>query len=381
MFKQDLAKLNVEDVASEMQQIFYELVFFPFLQTIIQKQPSKAPAMLQLWQGLKGLIQRWAELLVVNRHYCSAESVIHETFVSQECSIEHNFPLPDGSLQKVVGEFDSLIFNFELQRLCVVEFKTYQPVDLASQLAQVALYSYMLWAKHNSPVDAAVYSVLPEFKEYYFSWEQLAETVHQLIPHKLQQMRQWLKWQPPQTNPPPPTSQSHLCDICPQQTKCQSFFDAEAEPQYSRTQAEPGYEAGESVAPSQPGYEAEESETPSDKLEENTNNSTLKSDRTGKELVTTLKSFGIDVNFQGATVAPAFIRVKLKPHAGVKVNSILKLSNDLQVQLGLADPPLIAPQAGYISVDLPRQDRNCAKFEQYIQSQSLPTQAAVKIAI
>ena len=369
IFKQDLAKLDVEDVASQMQQIFYELVFFPFLQTIIQKQPSKAPAMLQLWQGLKGLIQRWAELLVVNRHYCSAESVIHETFVSQECSIEHNFPLPDGSLQKVVGEFDSLIFNFELQRLCVVEFKTYQPVDLASQLAQVALYSYMLWAKHNSPVDAAVYSVLPEFKEYYFSWEQLAETVHQLIPHKLQQMRQWLKWQPPQTNPPPPTSQSHLCDICPQQTKCRSFFDAEAEPQYSRTQAQSGYE------------NIEESETPSNKLEENTNNPTLKSDRTGKELVTTLKSFGIGVNFQGATVAPAFIRVKLKPHAGVKVNSILKLSNDLQVQLGLADPPLIAPQAGYISVDLPRQERDSAKFEQYIQPQSLPTQAAVKIAI
>jgi len=52
---------------------------------------------------------------------------------------------------------------------------------------------------------------------------------------------------------------------------------------------------------------------------------------------------------------------KAQTHAGVKVSSILRLSN-LQVQLGLADSPLIAPQAGYISVDLPRSDRQVASF-------------------
>jgi len=58
--------------------------------------------------------------------------------------------------------------------------------------------------------------------------------------------------------------------------------------------------------------------------------------------------------------------VKLKPHLGVKVSSLLRLSADLQVQLGIANPPLIAPQAGYVSVDLPRFDRQVAGFEDYV---------------
>ena len=68
-----------------------------------------------------------------------------------------------------------------------------------------------------------------------------------------------------------------------------------------------------------------------------------------------------------AAVTPAFIRVKLKPNLGVKVSSLLRLLADLQVQLGLKNPPFIAPQAGYVSIDLPRTGRQIAKFEDHIQ--------------
>jgi len=54
------------------------------------------------------------------------------------------------------------------------------------------------------------------------------------------------------------------------------------------------------------------------------------------------------------------------------------------VQLGIANPPLIAPQAGYVSVDLPRPDRQVARFEDYVgatQASPLPSIASVKIAI
>jgi S-DNA-T family DNA segregation ATPase FtsK/SpoIIIE len=105
-------------------------------------------------------------------------------------------------------------------------------------------------------------------------------------------------------------------------------------------------------------------------------------------LVETLKSFKVNVDYLGAAVGPAFIRVKLKPHLGVSVTSLLKKSADLQVQLGIANPPLIAPQAGYVSVDLPRPDRQVARFEDYIQPVvgvghvvPLPPTAPVKIAI
>ena len=87
------------------------------------------------------------------------------------------------------------------------------------------------------------------------------------------------------------------------------------------------------------------------------------------------------MDYQGAAVGPAFIRVKLKPHLGVKVASIVKLSADLQVQLGILLPPLIAPQPGYVSLDLPRSDRQVAQFDNYIKRQNVPEDAAVKIAI
>ena len=163
-------------------------------------------------------------MLVINRRYCSAETLISNTFISGERNLEYYFDLPNGTKQLIRGEFDCLVFNFELKRLCMVEFKTYQPVDSAAQLAQVSLYSYMLSKQKKTPVDSAVYCVLPEFKEYKYSWEQLENTVHQLIPYKLLQMQNWLSWESPNPNPPPATTKPYLCEICPQQQKCQTFF-------------------------------------------------------------------------------------------------------------------------------------------------------------
>ena len=339
LFNPSTTQLNVDQITSEIQQLFYQIKFFPYLQDVIVQDGSKAPVLLQVWQGLQGLIKKFTELLVINRRYCSAETLISNTFISGERNLEHYFDLPNGTKQLIRGEFDCLVFNFELKRLCMVEFKTYQPVDLAAQLAQVSLYSYMLSKQKKTPIDSAVYCVLPEFKEYKYSWEQLENTVHQLIPHKLLQMQNWLSWESPNPNPPPMTTEPYLCEICPQQQKCQTFF----------------------------GVEKEETSINADKI--------------GEDLVNTLQSFGVGVEYHGAAVSPAFIRVKLKPNSGVKVNSILKLSADLQVQLGLNYPPLIAPQAGYVSVDLPRQDRQIAKFEDFIQKQFLAPTAPVKIAI
>ncbi|WP_442994252.1 hypothetical protein [Scytonema sp. PRP1] len=231
LFKPSAAQLQVEEIASGMQQLFYEVKFYPYLQQVVKKDANQAQALLQVWQGLQRLIKRFAELLIVNRRYCDAETVIRKTFITEERTLEYYFNLPDGTRQRVGGEFDCLVYNFELKRLCVVEFKTYQPADASAQLAQVALYSYMLWQKKKVAVDSAVYCVLPEFKEYQYTWEQLENTVHHLIPYKLQQMQQWLSWEPPNPNPPPPTTQPYLCEICPQQQKCQTYFvDARLDP-------------------------------------------------------------------------------------------------------------------------------------------------------
>jgi hypothetical protein len=562
LFEPEADRLQKEVIAIQMEQLFYQLYFDPYFQEVTQKEPSKVQPLFQIWQGLRGLMRRWAELLVKNRHYCSAAEVINQTFiVDPELKVvQHQFTLPNGKKQLVKGQFDSLIFDCERQRLCVVEYKTYEPVDPSAQLAQVALYSYLLWQQKKLPVDSAIYCVLPEFKEYYYSWEQLEKTVHQLIPHKLQQMRQGLVWESPQPNPPPPTPQPHLCKICPQQQKCQTFFKSESKklpsyltepadirsliaqlasvptvwldtevadwntpnPRLSLIQvlADSTDKAGEfayvldvldkpdlvidfvnhimvnpqiekvfhnasfdlkflgnqqaqnvtctykmvrkltrdshsnplqvsnkklktlavelcqfsnvdteeqgsdwgrrPLTPKQLQYAkmdtvylahvhrrllelsqasaTEKSKTtsfsvtsgtaepPQVELEMDTTpkpekEATVDADAIAQQLVETLQSFKIDVDYLGAAVGPAFVRVKLKPNLGVKVNSLLKLSADLQVQLGIANPPLISPQAGYVSVDLPRSDRQVARFEDYIQPQATPPDAPVQIAI
>lgn len=380
-------QLEVETIALQMQQLFYQLAFFAYLQETIQTDPGKAQALHQLWQGLTGLIRRWAELLIINRRHCDAAEVIPKTFLAQELKVKHFFDLQDGTQQLVQGKFDSLIYDFEHHRLCVVEYKTYQSVDQAAQLAQVALYGYMLQSKIGVPINSAVYSVLPDWKELTFTWQQLADAVHNLIPGRLQQMRQWLTWEPSQPNPPPPTTQpERLCDICPQRKKCQTFFvvdgnqvtSAIAQP-YSKASPQPI--KPEVVVPQPAEVEKPQTAKAETSQQEKKSPSTSIANGMGKDLVATLQSFGVSVDYQGAAIGPAFIRVKLKPHLGVKVSSILKLSDDLRVQLGLADPPLIAPQAGYVSVDLPRPDRQVASFEQYVQPQTSSPMALTKIAI
>ncbi len=390
LFEPDADRLNVDAIAQHLQQLFYELAFYPHLQAASQTDPGKAPALFQLWEGLKGLIRRWAQLLVQNRRYCSASDVLNKTLIDFKPSVKHHFQLPDGTRQLVQGRFDSLIYDFEHHRLCVVEYKTYQSPDKSAQLAQVALYSYMLREKLGVPIDSAVYSVLPNWDELTFTWHELENTVHQLIPQKLQQMRQWLDWEPPQLNPPPPTSHPHLfCDICPQRKKCQTYFDVGGEvsdvvSELKNLTPQPPSLAGKGEKDSPlllgEGFSTN-SPTVSVPIQLPPPPSPVEADAIGKDLVATLQSFNIGVDYYGAAVGPAFIRVKLKPHLGVKVNSLLKLSADLQVQLGIANPPLIAPQAGYVSVDLPRPDRQVASFEQYIQPQKSSAEVRVRIAI
>jgi S-DNA-T family DNA segregation ATPase FtsK/SpoIIIE len=382
LFKLPSEQLKVEEIATNLQEAFYNLIFFPYLQSAIQTDPTKAAALHQLWQGLTGLIQRWAELLVNNRQYCSAEEVISKTFLAQELTVKHQFKLPQGSQQLVPGRFDSLVYDFEQHRLCVVEYKTYQSPDQSAQLAQVALYSYMLNEQVGVPINSAVYGVLPDWKELTFTWDELKKTVHQMIPHKLQQMQQWVAWKPDQPDPPPVTSQPHLCEICPQRTKCQTFFTQPEGSMVSPDSTVPGADLPD-------GFQVEKTTTvsppevqpPQPKNQTEEKAAALDADAMGLALVNTLQSFGIVTTYQSAAIGPAFVRVRLKPDPGVKVNAILKLSNDLRVQLGIASPPLIAPQAGYVSVDLPRPDRQSALFNQYFQPASLPPTAPTCIAI
>ena len=410
-------QLNPDTLAQQIQQHLYRTVFFPLVQKTVSDTPKKVPALNQLWEGITGLTRRWAELLVSNRGFCEPKDVIRKTFLAQELSVKHEFKLPNGDRQLVRGRFDSLVYDFATQRLCVVEYKTYQATDPAAQLAQVALYSYMLRQKLKVNINSAVYSVLPDWQGVEYPWDLLEKTLHELIPHKLMQMRSWLAWQQPNPNPPPMTAHLELCDICPQKNKCQSYFETDAVaapgelllPDSIPPQNIPPLVAGavaESFALdySKPlkvdtlqvdslRVETVQAESlpiqKSNDQKPTTQKSTSKppaaipfspvdpislggaaseaSDNVARQLVEVLNAFNVGVDYLGSVLGPAFIRVKLKPHLGVRVNTILKFEDDIRVHLGLENPPLMSPQAGFISVDLPRLDRQTAFFKDYFQ--------------
>ena len=403
--------LNPETVAQQLQQHLYRTVFFPLVQTTVKNTPNRVPALNQLWEGITGLIRRWAELLVSNRSFCDPKDVIRKTFLAQELAVKFEFDLPNGDRQLVKGRFDSLVYDFGQQRLCVVEYKTYQAIDPAAQLAQVALYSFMLKQKLQVNINSAVYSVLPDWKGVEYSWDLLEDTLHRLIPHKLMQMKDWLDWRSPNPNPPPITAHPELCNICPQKNKCQTYFETATT---SHEILPPDPIPSENIPPLITGSVAEsfavDSSVPVqveslwveslrvdsiqvESLQSNTFSKPLQpalkkpvlekvvqpsvqssladattgsaTDKMAMQLVEVLHSFNVGVDYLGSALGPAFVRVKLRPHLGVRVGSILKFEDDIRVHLGLANPPLMAPQAGYISVDLPRPDRQTAFFEDY----------------
>lgn len=224
LFNLPAAQLERETIASQMRKLFYQAHFFPYLQTNIDRNQNKAPQLYQVWLGLTNLIKQWTKLLISNRNYYNAGELIERTFIKQEESLEHTFTLPDNSQQTLRGTFDCLVYHAARGRLCIIDYKTYDPIDPSSQLIQIAVYSYILWNKEKKISDCAVYCVSPKFKAYYYPWEQLEDTVHQLISHKLEEMTQWVNWEQGNPNPPPPTTSRNLCSICPQQEKCQTFF-------------------------------------------------------------------------------------------------------------------------------------------------------------
>ena len=423
------ALLQAETLTQQIQQQLYRTVFFPYLQETMSTKPDKVASLQQLWQGLTGLIRRWAELLASNRQLCGPQDVIRKTFLAQELAVSFEFELPNGDRQLVKGRFDSLVYDFVKQRLCVVEYKTYQATDPAAQLAQVALYSYMLKQKLQVNINSAVYSVLPDWKGVEYSWDQLEKSLHQLIPPKLQQIKSWLAWQPSEPSPPPKTPHPELCDICPQRKKCQTYFETDAVPTPAAllppeppaiedipplvtgsvaesfavdssvpVQVESLWveslrvdsiqvESLQGTAPSKPLPRHQKKPTPPATIPANASvmaNDSAATDTTtdvmAMQLVEVLKSFNVGVDYLGSALGPAFVRVKLKPHLGMRVGSILKFEDDIRVHLGLADAPLMAPQAGYISVDLPRPDRQTAFFQDYYQ-QTETNSARAKVAI
>ncbi|MGL6097740.1 MAG: FtsK/SpoIIIE domain-containing protein, partial [Fimbriiglobus sp.] len=70
-----------------------------------------------------------------------------------------------------------------------------------------------------------------------------------------------------------------------------------------------------------------------------------------------LRKKGEAVHPLGADVGPTFVRLKLELRGDADFGKVRRQAENLKVHLGLADKPLIASQAGHVSIDVQRPDR------------------------
>jgi len=80
-----------------------------------------------------------------------------------------------------------------------------------------------------------------------------------------------------------------------------------------------------------------------------------------------LADYDIESRLERAIRGPTFTRLFLKPARGQKVNPIANLGAELQLALGLENPPLISVKSTGLAIDIPNAQRSVLRFSQFIQ--------------
>lgn len=88
-------------------------------------------------------------------------------------------------------------------------------------------------------------------------------------------------------------------------------------------------------------------------------------DDLARKVVAVFAEFGLAVETLGVTQGPQVRRIKIKPSPGVRVSSLANRAEDLRVALALDAAPLVEPGKGFVSIDLPREDREIVKLTDY----------------
>jgi S-DNA-T family DNA segregation ATPase FtsK/SpoIIIE len=359
----DTNSLDQELISSKLRQKFYETEVYPYMVRPLS-QNEKTPELEQInillntWTLFQKFIHIWVEILLSNRNYLKTENLISQSIIESkflESSIECQ-----NQTQIIKGNLPNLIYHIQEKSLVIIDPNFREFINSEIQLAEVGLLIYLLRENSKLEVQKVDYWLLncetaPQKLTY--SIKDVENSYNNIVTNTIPQLQQWLTWEEKSENSPPKTDYPQLCNICPQKIECQVLFESKnfpTSPVIKLPNPEP-------IQPPPPI-----------------------GDKVGKDLISVFNSFGTPVDYHGAIVAPSFVRVKVKPHRGVTFRKIKNLSEDLQIQIGFDTPPLIQNQAGYVSVDIPREDPQIAFFEQYLSPSSSkfnPVKDEFKIAL
>lgn len=99
-------------------------------------------------------------------------------------------------------------------------------------------------------------------------------------------------------------------------------------------------------------------------------NSKEQIEATADKLEQTLRNFGINVEVTDVTCGPTVTRYELLPEAGVRVNRITNLADDIKLNLAVTDIRIEAPIPGKsaVGIEVPNKDKVMVSFEELASS-------------
>jgi len=100
-------------------------------------------------------------------------------------------------------------------------------------------------------------------------------------------------------------------------------------------------------------------------------NSEQKLRETAVKLQQTLKNFGVGVTVTDISCGPTVTRYELQPEQGVKVSKIVALSDDIKLNLAVADIRIEAPIPGKaaVGIEVPNKENQIVRFRDILESE------------
>ena len=241
---------------------------------------------------------------------------VEHAFLPPEKLLKSQYTAGDGTVLTVSGKFDCALLDQTHGEVLLVEFKCRRESDATEELAQLALYAWLI--RENTGLSPRTCVLFLEENQPAATFS-AAETdkVITLLPQLFDNAIRVIQVLNTDVGTIPKTDNPHLCNECPYREECASRFD-------EITASEPQSEADDHL----------------------------------RRLVDYLAKHRLPVEPVGYINGPRFIRLKIdpRPEKGVTVAKIQRLANDMKVGLELANPPLIQAQSGYVSVDVPRKN-------------------------
>ncbi len=328
---------TIETRILEFFQIHY---FLPFLQVHSEKRDLTVIQMDAVANGLR----RWGKYLAgflepIIKPGEPVEDIVNKVFHKAEVLLKTTYRYQDKEKFEIRGKPDGLLFDPVNGEAIVLELKCREASDVPEDFAQTILYAWLV--KNETGIVPRTEILYLEEEERIAKFSKLDVTQAMAnLPLLLNVARNVIE----KKKPLPSALNPNLCRQCTFDHTCDRYWGARSQSPPNPTLSIQAYPEKNPEPKSSMPLEKEQ-------LEEH------HPDKIMEKLVNTLCQFRLPVKPDGYIDGPRFIRLKVKPDISqnVTVNRIINKATDLQVQLGLLSPPLIQPQSGYVSIDIPKK--------------------------